>query len=146
MQQNVFLAIALCGCGFTIKAQQDDASLRYVSNKTEDLDAANTIKGTKEEKVTVDITKTAIRIAPGDNPAKALTGSFTGVSCLWKEAFNNGKTIISTTLSDQQGHGKNATVTIEGADGKITILLQTQECPGCITRLLVDKHEELHLN
>lgn len=90
----------------------------------------------------VEVTKSAISIAEGSRPV--LTGSINNVSCVWKEAFAKGKTIIDTTLTDIQGALKEATITIEGADGTITILLEDKACPGKITRLVVDRHEEVN--
>ncbi len=144
MTQNIFLAIALCGCGTSMKAQRDSVKVKYTSNKTENLDAVNRIKDTRDERVTVEVTKTGISIVPASHPADALKGDIEQVGCIWKEAFNNGKTIINTVLTGQQGDPKNATITLEGENGKITILLETQEFPGCKLRLLVDKHEELN--
>jgi hypothetical protein len=144
MTQNIFLAIALCGCGTSIKAQRDNVKVRYISNKTEKLDAAKGIKDTLDERVTVEVTKTGISIIPASHPADALKGDIAEVGCIWKEAFSNGKTIINTVLTGQHGDPTNATVTLEGADGKITILLETQEFPGRKLRLLVDRHEELN--
>lgn len=144
MHNNVFMAMALCGCGFTIKAQRDNARVRYISTKTEKLDAAQKVKDCRDEKVTVEVSKTAISIAPANSPAETLTGNFTNVSCVWKEAFSKGKTIIDATLSDLKGAHKDATITIEGTDGTITILLEEKDLPGCVKRLLVEKHEEVN--
>ncbi len=144
MQKNIFLAIALSGCGLSLKAQCDNARVRYISNKTENLDSTKTVRDTRDENVTVEITKTSISIIPGNNPDEALKGNFTDVNCLWRDAFANGKTIIKTTLSDPHGDPTTATITIEGADGKITILLEAKEFPDRKLRLLVSKHEELN--
>jgi hypothetical protein len=144
MNKNIFLAIALCGCGFTIKAQCDKGKVRYISHKTENLDSLKKVQDTRDETVTVEVTKTGISIIPGDNPDEMLAGSFTDISCLWKDAFINGKTIIKTKLVDPHGDGNTATITIEGAAGKITILVEVKEFPDKKLRLLVDKHEELN--
>lgn len=90
----------------------------------------------------VEITKSAICIADGNNPV--LTGSLDNVSCIWNEAFAKGKTIIDTTLTDARGTHKEATITFEGADGTITILLEDKGNPGLITRLVVERHEEVN--
>lgn len=144
MQKNVFTAIGLCGGGFSMKGQGDNTRLRYTSNKTQGLDENKRVQYTRDEKVMVEVTKTAISIIPATQAGETLTGSFTDVSCLWKEAFNAGKTVISTRLCDKRGAGTPATITIEAADGKITILLEAAHNPGCNMRLLVDRHEEMN--
>ncbi len=144
MKKNIFLAIALCGCGVTIKAQCDNGKLRYTSKKTESLDASKMVKDTRDEEVTVEVTQKNISIIPRGDSGGALTGDFTDISCLWNEAFVNGKTIIHTTLTDPNGNPKCATVTIEGDNGKITILVEATEMPDRKLRLLVNKHEQLN--
>lgn len=146
MQQNILYAIALSGCGFGMKAQRGNAKLRYLSNKTERLDSNKTVKDSRDEKVTVEVTNDAISIEPVNNPAETLTGNVTDVSCLWREAFVNGKTVIQTTLQNTQQQQKKATVTIESLDGQITILVEAAETPCIKTRLQVYRHEELLLN
>lgn len=144
MEKNIFFAIALSGCGLGIKAQREDTKLRYISKKTENLDSTRKLTDTKDETVTVEVTKTGISIMPANHPSEALTGNFSHVSCIWKDAFTSGKTIIHAILSDPHGDPKDATITIEGSDGKITILLEAEEFPNSKLRLLVDKHEELN--
>jgi len=142
MQNNVFMAMALCGCGFSIKAQPANAKVRYVSSKTQRLGAACIVEDAREEKVTVEVTQTAIKIVHANKPTEILTGSFTNVSCLWKEAFSKGKTIINTTLNTPHGNTEKAIITIEAADGAITILVEGAGQPGK-TLLLIDRHEEV---
>ncbi|HWB25376.1 MAG TPA: hypothetical protein VG738_07840 [Chitinophagaceae bacterium] len=144
MQKNIFLAIGLCGCGFTMKGQGDNTKMRYVANRTQDLDAKDMVKTTRDEKITVEVTKTRISIKPANDRSKTLTGTFTDVNCLWKDAFVAGKTIIDTRLVDDEGDDKPVTITIEGVNGEITILLEAKTCPVQKLRLLVDKHEELN--
>ena len=144
MKQNIFLAIALCGCGATIKAQCDNGKLRYISNKTESLDLLKAIKDIRDEETMVELTKEQISIIPRGDIAEAMTGDFTDISCLWKDAFINGKTIIQANLLDAKGDPKTATITIESANGKITILVEAEELPGRKMRLFVNKHEELN--
>jgi len=146
MQQNILYAIALSGCGFGMKAQRGNAKLRYLSNKTEKLDCNKAVKDCRDEKVTVEVTNNAISIEPVNNPAETLTGNVTDVTCLWREAFVNGKTVIQTTLHNMQQQDRNATITIENLDGKITILVEAAGTPGIKTRLQVYRHEELLLN
>lgn len=146
MQQNILYAIALSGCGFGMKAQRGNAKMRYLSNKTEKLDNNKAVKDSRDEKVTVEVTNNVITIAPVNNPAEILTGDVTDVSCLWLEAFVNGKTVIQTTLQNTQQQLKDATITIENLDGQITILVEAAECPCTKTRLQVYRYEELLLN
>lgn len=146
MQQNILYAIALSGCGFGIKAQRGNAKMRYLTNRTDKLDSNKSIKDSRAEKVTVEVSNNAISIQPVNNPSETLTGNVTDVSCLWREAFVNGKTVIQTTLQNTQQQHKNATITIENLDGQITILVEAAETPCIKTRLQVYRYEELLLN
>lgn len=146
MQQNILYAIALSGCGFGMKAQRGNAKLRYLSNKTEKLDGNKDVRDSREEKVTVEVTNDAISIEPANNPAETLTGNVKDVSCLWLDAFVNGKTVIQTTLQNTRHQQKTATITIENLDGQITILVEAVETPCIKTRLQVYRYEELLLN
>ena len=49
-----------------------------------------------------------------------MTGSITSTACEWKQPFKEGKTTLEAKFKDGKGEESNATITIEGKDGKIS--------------------------
>ncbi len=57
-----------------------------------------------------------------------------------KVPFKDGKTIFSTQLIDASGNRKSATVSIEGKDGEIVILVNITSF-GKTLKLIPDRYE-----
>ena len=108
---------------------QCNSTLQLQSSKTQFLNASNELKGSKDERVVVDITKTSITITPNGNDGEALAGPIKEITCDWKVPFKEGKMVIKSDLSDPSGDVKQATITIEGKDGKVTLLAEAKERP-----------------
>lgn len=128
------------GIAAAAKAQCNQ-SLQLSSAKTNFLNADYQSQGSREEKTVIDITPAAITITPNGNAADALTGKIKAMQCNWKIPFKEGKTVIKTDLVDPSGDTKDATITIEGRDGKITLLAEAKERPNQIMQLEVNKFE-----
>ena len=105
------------------------------------LNASYQAQGSRDEKVVVDITATTITITPNGNAGDAMTGKIKDQQCDWKIPFKEGKTIIKTDLVDPSGDTKDATITIEGKDGKLTLLAEAKEHPDQKLQLEVNKFE-----
>ncbi|MBD0285870.1 MAG: hypothetical protein ICV79_10665 [Flavisolibacter sp.] len=52
------------------------------------------------------------------------------MNCNWKEAFKNGKTTFTSELFKLNGESRNASITIEGIDGKISITVAIANMEG----------------
>ena len=50
--------------------------------------------------------------------------------------------MIKAILSDPTGDAKDVTITIEGKDGKVTLLAEVDEMPDHKIKLTLDKFEE----
>lgn len=111
------------------------------SIQTEYLDANNTVQKTIDEKSTVEISPTEIIISPGNDERK-MVGTIKSDSCDWKIAYKSGKSILKITFTRDGGDPKNATITIEGKDSKISFLMEIVEMPDRKIRVTVDKFEE----
>jgi len=76
---------------------------------------------------------------PGDN---TMTGTIDSISCDWKTPYKEGKTVIKTVLSGENGRTMNGTITIEGKDGKLLLMAEFEEMPETKIRVMLDKFEE----
>src|SRR5256714_8848464 len=140
--KKLFLSILiLAGLSMAAKAQCDKP-VRLSSSKTYYLDASSQVQGSKDENLVIDITKTTIAITPEGKPDDVLSGTIKEMSCDWKVPFKEGKMVIKTDLVDASGDTKDATITIEGKDGKITVTAEAKERPDQKMRLEVDKFEQ----
>ena len=116
-------------------------SATLVSSKTEYLDGTYTLQRTVEEKSTIEINKAELVITPGDQPK--MVGKITSDSCDWKRPFKEGKSVIKAIFTREgQAQQINATVTIEGKDGKVTLIMEMEQMPDKKIRITADKFEE----
>ncbi len=113
----------------------------FTSSKTEYLDASGTVQKTADEKTVIEANKAEITITPGEEGNK-MTGTIKSDTCSWKTPFTEGKSIIKALITGDHGDTKNVTLTIEGKDGKITLLAEMEAMPGKKIRVTADKFEE----
>lgn len=140
MKKALFSLALAMGIAAAVKAQCNQG-LQLSSSKTDLLNAAYQSQGIRSEKVVIDITTSTITITQNGNGAEALTGKIKDIKCAWKVPFKEGKTVIRTELADASGDIKDAAITIEGKNGKITVLAEAKERPDQKMRLEVDKFE-----
>jgi len=120
---------------------QCDKTLQLQSSKTQVLNASYEVKGSKEERIVIDITKTSITITPNNNNDEVLAGPIKESTCDWKVPFKEGKMVIKSDLSDPNGDVKQATITIEARDGKVTLLAEAKERPDEKIKLEISSFE-----
>ncbi|MCW3118332.1 MAG: hypothetical protein JWM28_2414 [Chitinophagaceae bacterium] len=132
------LALTVLGA---ISFGQCDKIVTLTSSKTQYLDSSFAVQKTVDENTVIQITKTEVTIAPGSEDDK-MTGTIKSDICNWKKPFKEGKSIIKVPLKDHSGDVKNATITIEGKDGKVTLLLEVDEMPDKKIRVDIDQFEE----
>ena len=139
--KQILLCISMA-MGIAIGANaQCNQVLQLSSAKTNVLNASYQNQGSRDEQVVVDITTSTITVTPNGNPSDAMTGKIKEMQCDWKVPFKDGKTVIKTDLVDPSGDVKDATITIEGKDGKITLLAEAKERPDQKLQLEVNKFE-----
>ncbi len=131
-------ALVLTFTGVRSFAQCDNA-VQLHSSKTSFLNASYESKDSKDESVVVDISKTTITITPNGNAQDAMSGTIKEKTCNWSVPYKEGKTIIKCDLVDGSGDVKDATITIEGKEGKTTLLAEAKEHPDQKIRLEVDQ-------
>jgi len=140
--KSIIIALFLLAAGSTMCFAQCDKKVSITSSKSEQLDDSGQVQGTRDEKTTVDISTTDVNVSiVGDDGDQKLTGKVKSKTCDWKTPYKEGKTVVTTTLNDG-GNDKDFTITIEGMDGKVTLVAESPQMPGRKIRLVVDKFEE----
>lgn len=140
MKHILLSALLSIVTGAAVNAQCNQI-LQLNSAKTNLLNASYQNQGSRDEQTVIDITNSSITITPNGNAADALSGKIKEMKCDWKVPFKEGKTVIKTELVDPSGDTKDATITIEGKNGKITVLAEAKERPDQIMQLEVNKFE-----
>jgi hypothetical protein len=69
-------------------------------------------------------------------------GTIDSIYCNWKTPFKEGTTYIKTTLSFENGEQWVTKLTINGKDGKLTLLVDMEHPEADIMRFVLDKFEE----
>ncbi len=133
---SFLLLIAGCAVGYA----QCDKKIKLTTSKTEHLDAQGAVTRTVDEKAIVKINKNDLTINVNDE--HKMTGKIKSDTCNWKVPYKEGKTIIKAIISDDQGTDKNVTITIEGKNGKVTLLYETEGEPDDRIRVAIDKFDE----
>ncbi|MFI5140360.1 MAG: hypothetical protein ACHQIM_21250, partial [Sphingobacteriales bacterium] len=134
------LILSLLIGGVAISYAQCGAKVKLTTSKTDHLDASGAITRTDDEKAVVEIGKSDLVITVNDE--HKMTGTIKSDSCNWTVPFKNGKTIIKATLSNDQGEDKNVTITIEGKEGKVTLLFEMEGMPDDKIRVAIDTFQE----
>ncbi|MEP6584118.1 MAG: hypothetical protein ABJA90_07615 [Ginsengibacter sp.] len=139
--KKIFLSALLVFSLGAVSFAQCDEQVILTSSTTEYLDSNNVVEKSVAENSTIKINKSAsLTIAPGND--HEMTGTITQNSCDWKSPYKEGKSVISATIKDESGDVKNATLTIEGKDGKVTLVLEVKEMPGRKIRVAIDSFRE----
>lgn len=121
---------------------QCDKKILYTSVKQEWLNSKDEIQKNEQDKVTLEVSETSIRLNHNDDPNDEMKGIIKNLSCNWTEAFKNGKTTIQAELTEGHSDVHDATITIEGKEGALFILIELKDHPDMRIKAYVDKHEE----
>jgi len=141
--KSTFLALVLLVAGSTVSLAQCDKKVSLHSSKTQHLDGSGKQEDTADEQTIVDFDKSDINVSiTNDDGDQKMTGKIKSYTCDWKVPFKEGKTVISTTLNNDNGEGRDFTITIEGKDGKVTLLAESPDMPDKKIKLDADKFGE----
>ncbi len=120
--KEIFLALATSFTASYCVAQCND-TVTYFSSKAEFLDNSGKVERSEDGKVTVKVSPSSFVLMHNDDDNDTMNGEITNFSCEWKEPFKNGKTFFNAKLIEKSGESGDATVSIEGKEGKQTILI-----------------------
>jgi hypothetical protein len=142
--KSTILALLLLVAGSTMSLAQCDKKVVLHASKSEQLDGSGAVQGTKDEQTTLEIDKTGVTVSiSGNEGDQKLTGAIKSNTCNWKVPFKEGKTVITTTLKDDSGNDpKDFTITIEGKEGKVTLIAESPSMPDRKIKLYIEKFEE----
>jgi len=138
MKKIFVTAIACIAIGLAANAQCEGTT-KWTCSKQTFLDDSGNIVREKDEAATVTASDKKVMIKPEGND-DFMEGDVTDYKCNWSEPGKNGKTVFKSEVTDNTGKLRHATITIEGKDGKITILLEAEEESNKIL-LAVEKYE-----
>ena len=137
MKNLLFLLVLLLFvqlCGFA----QCSEEVILSASKTEYLNGSGVLQRTVDESSTIEISKTRVVIKPG-NADQVMSGAITSDTCNWKSPYTEGLTVIHALFDDSSAEPRHVTLKLEGASGKITLLMEIQEMPDRIIRVNIDK-------
>ena len=142
--KSIIIALLLLAAGSTISRAQCDQKMNATSSKTTHLDASGAVKNTEEEKTAISFDKSNIMVTVDhDGNKEKMTGTIKNYACDWKIPFKEGKTSMSITLTNDNGESRDFNVTIEGKDGKVTLMAESPQEPDNKIRLDIDKFETM---
>jgi hypothetical protein len=139
--KSTLLALFLLVAGSTVSFAQCDKKVSLSSSKTQHLDSSGTLQETVDEQTIIEFSKSDIVVIT-DNGNQKMTGTVKINTCDWKVPFKDGKTILNTTLNNDNGESKDFTLTIEGKGGKVTLLAESPAMPDKKIKLDIEKFEE----
>ena len=135
--KSIILFLLLTVAGSTAFAQCNETAT-FTASRTSYLNDKGVVERTKDEETIITVNKNVVDVST--NGSHELDGTVKTYICNWNKPFKNGKTVITTLIVDG-GQTLNATITIEGKDGKITLTLVAVEMPGETIQLVADKFE-----
>ena len=100
------------------------------------------VQKTDSHKVTVEVSKRSVAITHNDDPNDAMKGEVKDTNCSWTELYKNGKTTIQARPPEGNNNVHDASLTIEGKDGVISILIELKDHPDMKIKAYVDKYEK----
>jgi hypothetical protein len=136
---TLIIALLIAGCAASFA--QCGKKVVLTTANTQHLDASGAVERTVDEKAIVEINKSDLAINVNDE--HKMTGKIKSDTCNWKVPYKDGKSIIKAVLTDEQGTDRNVTITIEGKDGKVTLLLEMDGMPDDRIKVTVVKFEEV---
>lgn len=143
IMKAIILTFSLLAACSTVCLAQCDKHIILTSSKTQHLDGSGSLQQTADEKTTIDINKSDITVlTSGDNGDQKMTGKVKSDSCNWTVPFKEGKSKLNITLSRDDGESRDFTVTIEGKDGKVTLLAESPDMPDQKIKLDIETFEE----
>lgn len=138
MKKLIFTMLLAIGCTATFA--QCGKTVILKSSETRKVTATGELIDTKPESAEVVISPTKVHVVPGDDPV--MEGDVKSITCDWKTPFKEGKMVVSTHLKRDDGNEFDATITIEGKDGKVTLTFESPDMQGMKVQVTADSFVE----
>ena len=140
MKKIIPLFLLACILG-TASFAQCDKNILFTSSKQDWMNSKDEVTKSDQDKVTLQVSKTSVVLNHNDDPNDEMTGDIKKVDCNWTESFKNGKTTIEAQLKEHDDM-HDASLTIEGKDGVMFIIIELKDHPNMKIKAYVDKYEE----
>lgn len=137
--KKIFLTITLLAALSVACFAQCDKTVVLNSSKTDHINSSGAVIRTETEDVIIEISKAEVNVTVnGDPKIKAIIKSNT---CNWKVPFKEGSTVIHG-VAQRDGKDMPVTLTLEGKNGKVTLIFQMDEMPDDRVKVGIDKFAE----
>jgi hypothetical protein len=137
--KKILLTITLLAALSVACFAQCDKTVVLNSSKTDHINPSGAVVRTETEDVIIEISKAEVNVTVnGDPKIKAIIKSNT---CNWKVPFKEGSTVIHG-VAQRDGKDMPVTLTLEGKNGKVTLVFQMDEMPDDRVKLGIDKFAE----
>ena len=142
--KSIFSALILLVACSTVSLAQCDKKVTLHSSKTQHLDSNGAVQETQDEQTTVQFDKSDITVSiTNPDHDEKMSGKIKSNTCNWNVPFKEGKTVLNTTLNNENGEGRDFTLTIEGKNGKVTLMEESPSIPEKI-KLDIEKFEAVN--
>ncbi len=141
--RSILIAVFLLAAGSTACLAQCEKKVSFSSSKTQHLDESGTLKQENDETTVVEFNKIDITVTINhDGQDEKMIGTVKSYVCDWSVPYKTGKTTANVSLKRDDGDAMDFTVTVEGKDGKITLLAESKDHPDDKIKLEAMKFEE----
>lgn len=137
MKKIIFSLLFISATGITTYAQCNQR-VTFIASNTDYQDG----KGTVAENTSVVFDNQDVSIMTNGNVDDQLVGTVLSSSCDWKKSYREGKTIVKANVSNKKWGSKNATLTMEGKDGNVSLLVEVDNMPARKFQLSSDVFKE----
>ncbi|MBK0377730.1 hypothetical protein [Mucilaginibacter segetis] len=139
--KKMILTLILLAAGSIVSYAQCGKNVLFSSVETIYLDADGDIQRTVDEPASIEYGKTNIKLTHGTENEE-MNGIIKSNTCNWTVPFKEGKSVITATFSNNNGDEKDATITIEGKNGKVTLTFEMEDMSGRKIQVAADKFIE----
>ncbi|MEO6671118.1 MAG: hypothetical protein ABIN36_16670 [Ferruginibacter sp.] len=138
MKKMIFSLLFLIAIGGTSYAQCNQR-VTFNATKTDYLDGSGSVQQSKTENTLVNFDNEQVSILSN---GEQMSGTVLSSNCDWKKSYSEGKTILKANVTGNQGNARAATITMEGKDGNVSMLIEVDNMPSRKLQLSSDSFRE----
>ena len=138
MKKMIFSLLFFSATGITGYAQCNQ-KVTFNATKTDYIDRNGSVQESKAENTSVNFDNQEVSILSN---GEQMTGTVLSSSCDWKKSFSEGKTVLKANVTGNKGDAKAATLTMEGKDGNVSLLVEVDGMPLRKLQLSSDSFRE----
>lgn len=127
--KKIILSLSLIACCGAAAIAQCNQTVRFITSKTDFVNKTGAIDQSRNEQTQITFNDSEISLLVNGNVDEQWIGNVRSVICGWKKNNREGKTLLTALLTNKKGESQNATVTMEGKDGDINMLLEVENQP-----------------